>query len=435
MICHDQEPLRYDLYDGPEPIQEMLDEITNRGLRSKPWIQLHKAETIPSIIQYAGNFNLKAAVDWAVNLHDDMLLVHSEQRSPELKRYEENGFIGVYWWAHAVIARDWLRFAEHDPQLCHRQPTDTTFLIYNRAWSGSREYRLKFSELIVKSGLQDVCQMRFNPQDGDHDYRDHVFENPALMIESRDLETRFPLNTATSSDSATYVASDYQNTQIEIVLETLFDDARLHLTEKIFRPIACGQPFLIAATHGALGYIRSYGFETFHPWIDESYDSILDPVERLEAIVAEMQRIRHMDPESRATMMTQIRKRAEHNRALFFSNAWHEHVIKEYQHNFLAAKNKLQTRTKGKIWINFRKFLKKVDPKNMSWCLMGLKVFWGGKKELVEIFKWLRNHNSTILPTMDRSKYQHELVQTYSPTRSPTETNPVPAKSQLNTGC
>jgi len=435
MICHDQEPLSYDLYDGSAPIQQMFDEISAKGLRNKPWIQQHKPGTIPLVIEYAQKFNLRAALDWAINLHDDILLVHSEQRSIDLQRYEQNGFIGVYWWAHAIIARDWFRYAQHDTKLDHRRPTDTIFLIYNRAWSGSREYRLKFTELLVQYDLQNACQMRFNPVDQNTDYHDHVFKNTDFKIETMDLETRFPLNTAVSSDSASYEASDYQNTQIEIVLETLFDDQRLHLTEKVFRPIACGQPFVIAATQGALAYIRSYGFQTFHPWIDETYDSISDPKERLVAIAAEMQRITNMDASTRQKIMTEIRKIALHNKALFFSDHWHQSVIKEYQQNLVVAKHKLQTRTKGKLWIDFRKFLKKVDPSNMSWCLMGLKVFWGGKKELVEIFQWLRNHNNTLLPQTNNSKYRHELVQTHTPTLSPTPANSHPAKSQLNTGC
>jgi hypothetical protein len=46
------------------------------------------------------------------------------------------------------------------------------------------------------------------------------------------------------------------------------------LTEKALRPIACGQPFILAATPGSLQYLRSYGFKTFSGYIDETYDTI-----------------------------------------------------------------------------------------------------------------------------------------------------------------
>ena len=42
---------------------------------------------------------------------------------------------------------------------------------------------------------------------------------------------------------------------------------------------------MLAATPGSLQYLKQYGFETFHGLIDESYDTILDPRERLKTIV------------------------------------------------------------------------------------------------------------------------------------------------------
>jgi hypothetical protein len=69
------------------------------------------------------------------------------------------------------------------------------------------------------------------------------------------------------------------------VLETLFDDHRWHLTEKSLRPIACGKPFVLMATPGSLQYLRQYGFKTFDGLIDETYDSIQNPKQRLQAVL------------------------------------------------------------------------------------------------------------------------------------------------------
>jgi hypothetical protein len=44
-------------------------------------------------------------------------LSHSEKNSQELELYEQNDFIGVYYWSHALIARDWFRYAKLDPLL------------------------------------------------------------------------------------------------------------------------------------------------------------------------------------------------------------------------------------------------------------------------------------------------------------------------------
>ena len=92
------------------------------------------------------------------------------------------------------------------------------------------------------------------------------------------------------------------------MLETLFDDDRLQLTEKSLRPIACGQPFILAATHGSLQYLQNYGFKTFNDVFDESYDQIEDPVKRLKAIVALMVQISQWTDDVRSYKINQLQQ-------------------------------------------------------------------------------------------------------------------------------
>jgi hypothetical protein len=56
------------------------------------------------------------------------------------------------------------------------------------------------------------------------------------------------------------------------------------LTEKTFKPIALGMPFVIVGTQGSLRYLRSYGFKTFGDLWDESYDDEPDDSKRIEKI-------------------------------------------------------------------------------------------------------------------------------------------------------
>ena len=89
---------------------------------------------------------------YILNIYDKCILLHSEQRSTDVQKYQDSHFIPVYYWAHAIIALDWFRFAKHvviTPANLQKQ-----FLIYNRAWAGSREYRLKFVELLQQQNLE-----------------------------------------------------------------------------------------------------------------------------------------------------------------------------------------------------------------------------------------------------------------------------------------
>jgi hypothetical protein len=323
MVCHDQEPLNYNYWTQDEFAQNSM--------------AIQKESNF--VANQFSHWHLRSALQCGHKAHvfKDTLLCHSELNSKELDNYTQNNFVGVYYWAHALIARDWYRYAQLD-QTLKQKNVQHDFLVYNRAWGGTREYRLKFAELIVQQNLHQCCRMGFNNHDNIH-YHNHKFTNTNMQITSQDLEQYFFKNNSMPSASADYNACDYQSTAIEVVLETLFDDDRLHLTEKSLRPIACGQPFILAATPGSLAYLRSYGFKTFASVIDESYDTINDPVQRLDAIVNLMNNIKN-NPK-RLEIYQQLQDIADFNQQRFFSVEFHQQVVDEFKQNFSKAHEKV----------------------------------------------------------------------------------------------
>ncbi len=85
----------------------------------------------------------------------------------------------------------------------------------------------------------------------------------------------------------------YASSYVSIVAETEMSKGRnRRITEKSVKPFLFGHLAILAANPHSLPLIRDLGFATFHPVIDESYDSIEDPVERLCAVLAEIDRLR-----------------------------------------------------------------------------------------------------------------------------------------------
>jgi predicted adenine nucleotide alpha hydrolase (AANH) superfamily ATPase len=283
-----------------------------------------------------------------LTIYDQTILIHSEQRSKNLKTYQRNQYITVYYWNHALLSLDWFRYAEH--AILKKTPIKK-FLIYNRAWTGTREYRLKFADLLIDHNLIDQCQMSVGFTDQNIYYKNYAFTN-ASWKPTNQLENYFDINNTTSTYSADFTLEDYANTDIEVVLETLFDDDRLHLTEKSLRPIACGQPFILAATHGSLKYLKSYGFQTFDSVIDESYDQIENPIKRLQAIIKLMQQINNWTKNERQIKMTKLQKIAEFNRQHFFGNAFSNQVMTELKNNLSTAFTEFKNTKKCTQWID-----------------------------------------------------------------------------------
>jgi hypothetical protein len=330
--CNDQEPLDYEFYL-----------INLRVPVDNPLMSILK---LINLIPRVNNLNYNQPSFWAKGL-----LLHSEQRSNNLEKYQtDNELIPVYYWSHAIIARDWFRFAQHSQQ---RKQVNKKFLIYNRAWSGTREYRLTFLDLLLQLGLELDCQTSIRPVEpelGIH-YKTYQFKNPTWRP-TRVLENFFPINTAPSHYSADFDIKDYESTDIEVVLETLFDDDRLHLTEKILRPIACAQPFILVSTHGSLEYLRSYGFKTFSDIWDEQYNLVEDPKERLIRIVDVMRHIANWSPEIRERKMAEAQVIVDYNKQHFFSKEFFDLVTNELKTNLKVAFEELNQCNNYQSWIN-----------------------------------------------------------------------------------
>jgi hypothetical protein len=330
MICHDQEPLDFDRYSF-EDFQKIIKQ-KHQKYREK--LQIENIDR-QSVVNYYARLGL-SGLAIPTNHYDHTLLLHSEKNSLHVAQYSQQGYVPVYYWSHGLIALDWFRYAEHDPKL-QLDPVkiQQDFLIYNRAWSGTREYRLCFTEQIVQNNLVENCKMSFNAQDDTH-YTQHCFVNPEFKISKYDLHNFFPVNTHSSVASADYCVEDYASTGIEIVMETLFDDHRWHLTEKSLRPIACGKPFVLMATPGSLQYLRQYGYKTFDGLIDETYDSIQNPKQRLQAVIVEMKRISVLPVQQKIKLFSDLDSIAKFNKHLFFSSFF-DSLINEYKQNMDSA--------------------------------------------------------------------------------------------------
>ena len=320
LYCNDQEPLNYDYYKTAERI--VRPPTFNR---------------VPHFLNCR-------------SVYEKVLLLHSEQQSTNAEQYRQDCFIPVYWWSHAAMSLDWFRYAKH---VALKKQVKKTFLIYNRAWSGTREYRLRFAELLVQLNLQDSCRTSINsiePELGIH-YDYHEFKNPVWRPQTV-LEDYFAINNTPSYYSADFDIKDYSATDIEVVLETLFDDDRLHLTEKSLRPIAMGQPFVLAATAGSLEYLRSYGFKTFDDVWDESYDLVEDPAERLIQIAELMKYISTWLPHQRERNIAEAQAIADYNRQHFFSKEFFNLVTDELTANLTTALAEVAHTKNYQSWID-----------------------------------------------------------------------------------
>ena len=77
------------------------------------------------------------------------------------------------------------------------------------------------------------------------------------------------------------------------------------------------KPFLVYSGPYSLELLRKNGFKTFSPWIDESYDTIVNSYERLEAIKKEIDRLAKLTYEELNDLQKEMMHILIHNRENF----------------------------------------------------------------------------------------------------------------------
>lgn len=358
IFCHDQEPLNFDLYQHIS-YEEYVSAI-GKNPYGNEFLLAYADKKLKNFDMVIDRYN--------TTLYDQSILIHSEQQSQDVDKYRAAGYIPVHYWSHGVIARDWFRFAAHDQRFKLPQPVTHDFLIYSRDWSGLREYRLKFLELLHQANLvtQSLCYFRAESSSSHYHYTDHCFINSEFSIQSTDLHTMFAESQAESSASADYDVDDHLRTNISVVLETQFNGAKIQLTEKICRALACGHPFLLAAGPGSLQYLRDYGFETFDPWLDESYDTETNSLARLQKIIAVMKKFSNLSADSKHQVLQNLKSIAQRNQQRFFSDEFGQVLTQELQQNLNWALDQAD-QSNCKKWLDKRKIHKKIFPEKSAW--------------------------------------------------------------------
>jgi len=329
IVCHDQEPLDYESHVWDHDFEKISTWYLGQGLgvqdpntRLKILLFYIKDPALSRGLTYLGVNQWDC--DW-------IILLHSEINSDDVEKFSHKKFLPVYYWCHAVLARDWYRFAQHDVRL-YQKNIKKTFLVYCRDWTPIREYRLKFLDLLLNANMLDDCKIstQHTNSHGVH-LKDYLIQDPRFVVDTARLLS-IPDNNAPATASADYDADDFASTAVSVVLETVVD-TKIHLTEKILRAIACGHGFVLVAGPESLVYLRRYGFRTFGSVFDESYDAEKDIVKRLEKVIATMQQIKNLSESD----WQEINEIAAHNRSRFFSEDFANQVLDELKSNLAPA--------------------------------------------------------------------------------------------------
>ena len=141
-----------------------------------------------------------------------------------------------------------------------------------------------------------------------------AFNSLPLVLDDSDFEK---INYWDNKELSSYHDDSY----ISISTETFFEEKEVFPTEKVFRPMSFGQPFIVLSSAGYLEGLKAMGYKTFSGVLDESYDSMENNSDRLRML---LELIKDMCswPESRfEEIIENTKAQCEHNHQIIGSGS------------------------------------------------------------------------------------------------------------------
>jgi len=312
--------------------------FTRKQLPDRKIFLFDQEPVISELLQPYFNFFLATSIP--------AIFATSEKSNTVNEMRDLYNFQSLYYFFHGFAALDWYRgyyALNYNNSIVKQYNYD--FISFNRLINNDRSYRIYFVSLLKEQGLLSHGQVSFNVSDNlFDDWQDeiadpktklsghakqhiehHLTDVNKLIIDNPQVHGSASANIPRNINGYWYPGKGPADVDAfwHIVTETVFYYDKLHLTEKIFKPIASKQPFMLLAAPGNLAYLKSYGFKTFDSVIDESYDLIQDNDLRTEAVVEQLYWYCNLPPGEKTDIIQQLEPVIQHNFDHFYGEFRH----------------------------------------------------------------------------------------------------------------
>lgn len=268
---------------------------------------------------------------------------HSQLVKDFCKKYR---FYHLYYFFHGFASLDWyhdLRYVSDDVSEFKYK-----FLSFNRLCTKDRSYRLLLiSTLLEKQVLSKGAVSLAIIKDGKNVIKKELVDSNCRLSKKAkitvyknlfNVDKNFVIDKelvdgSSSAHTGPAEIDLWQSAFLHVVSETVFFDEKLHLTEKIFKPIVSRRPFILLGAYKNLEYLKSYGFKTFDKWIDESYDNEPDNEKRLSMVCDEIEKIANLSEDKIKELYHDMQKVLEYNYHHFY-NDFKQIIVNELVNNF-----------------------------------------------------------------------------------------------------
>ena len=272
--------------------------------------------------------------------HKFYIFANSEISKEKDKILKDYFLLDWYYFFHGFAALDWYNNIQYLPPV---KTYTKLFITFNNLINGNRNYRLSFLAQLMENNLHNFGHISLNQVETAKKIKTELADKKYLSFANKKLiyknllpdPPKFIIDHKITKGELS--ANDELATLtlglFHIVTETIFYENKLHLTEKIFKPIVARRPFLLLGAPGNLKYLKKYGFLTFDKWIDESYDDEIDSDKRILKVVEEIKKLSTLQNSELEQIYNEMQPILEHNFKWFYTD-FKKIIITELVDNF-----------------------------------------------------------------------------------------------------
>jgi hypothetical protein len=298
------------------------------------------------------------------------IFANSEKSTLKKEWLKKNHHFDWYFFLHGFVSLDWFRDSKY--LTFETVQIDKVFICLNHLITDNRSYRLTLISKLKELDLLKFGHISAPLLNKDILKKELFSKYTKLSIKAKkhilknlhnDAKPFYLDNVSNYKHASADIAFPFSFSALwHVVTETNFYEDKIHLTEKIFKPIVCKRPFILVSATENLNYLKSYGFKTFDSWIDESYDNVSDPDLRIDLICKEIEKLSKLSPKKLKDMHLEMQEILEFNYQHFFGK-FKEIIVDELIDNFkkilfLYNKDKSERFRLPEHHLNFEKIRK-----------------------------------------------------------------------------
>ena len=164
----------------------------------------------------------------------------------------------------------------------------------------ARPHRCMLIDKLIEQGLFDEGYNTISNLG--YEMTNYVNRTPTSKILEQNFHTLDVPDLINENPNKSVPLQECKKSFVYIATETLVTNERMFFSEKVYKPIAIGMPFMTLGNPGTLAVLRKLGYKTFGNWFNEDYDLDIAIEDRISIIVENL-RILHSKSDSELVKM------------------------------------------------------------------------------------------------------------------------------------